>query len=71
MGIVEGLNILIGLTQLAASATQSASAISGIIQGAQAAGRTEFTPDEWNQIVAQDNASRDSLVVAINAALKR
>ena len=41
--------------------------ISGIIAKAQAAGRTELTPDEWLTIIKSDDAARQKLIEAIAA----
>ena len=47
-----------------------AAAISQIIAAAQAAGRTDLTPDEWNTILSADDRARTSLINAILAASK-
>jgi hypothetical protein len=47
-----------------------AAAISSIIATAQAAGRTDLTPDEWNTILSADDRARTSLINAILQASK-
>lgn len=39
--------------------------ISQLVKSAQAAGRTDFTPEEWAVITGEDDAARQRLVDAI------
>lgn len=71
MTIAEGIALLLQLTQTLTQATANIQTISGLIQNAQAAGRTTFTPEEWNQIQSIDTAARQSLIDAVTKALSK
>jgi hypothetical protein len=72
MGSVsEALALLLQVTNTALVAMSNAQQISTMIQKAQAAGRTNFTPEEWQTIQGIDNAARQQLVQAITAALQK
>lgn len=71
MTIAEALSLLLQLTQTLAQATANIQTISGMIQAAQSAGRTTFTPEEWQQIQGIDSAARQALLDQITAALKK
>lgn len=71
MTVAEAIALLLQLTQTLAQATANIQTISGLIQTAQAAGRTTFTPEEWSQIQGIDSAARQQLIDAITTALKK
>lgn len=68
MGTVEAVIMLANLTSAAITSLQNAQVISGLIQKANAEGRTTFTPDEWALITGADDAARKQLDEAIKAA---
>lgn len=71
MTIAEAIALLLQLTQTLAQATANVQTISGLIQTANAAGRTTFTPEEWAQIQNIDSGSRQQLLDAITKALSK
>lgn len=71
MTIAEAIALLVQLTQMLTTATANIQTISGLIQTAQAAGRTTFTPEEWAQVQGIDSAARQQLIDAITKALSK
>jgi len=53
---------------LAIALMARASQVSTMIREAQAAGRTELSADEWQQILAADDIARAELTAAIDRA---
>lgn len=71
MTIAEALALLLQLTQTLTQATANIQTISGIVQTATAAGRTNLTADELTQVQGIDTAARQQLLSAITAALAK
>lgn len=71
MTIAEVIGLLLQLTQTLTQATANIQTISGVIQSAQAAGRTTLTPEEMAQVQGIDSAARAALVDAITKALAK
>jgi len=71
MTIAELIGLLLQLTQTLTQATANIQTISGVIQTAQAAGRTTLTPEELAQVQAIDSNARQALLDAITKALAK
>ena len=68
MDVSSALATLVTVTSALGNLAVGAAQISAMIQKAQAEGRTEFTPEEWNVIQGADNAARSVLSDAIAKA---
>jgi peptidyl-tRNA hydrolase len=71
MTIAEALSLLVQLTTTLAQTTQNIQTVGAMIQSAQAAGRTTFTPEEWAQIQSIDSNARQALIDQITKALQK
>jgi len=69
--VAEALSLLLAATNAAATAIANAQQISAMIQAANAAGTTTFTPEQWAVIQKIDDDARASLVASITAALSK
>ena len=67
--VAEALSLLLAATNAAATAIANAQQISAMIQQANAAGTTTFTPEQWATIQKIDDDARAALVASITAAL--
>jgi hypothetical protein len=69
--VAEALSLLLAATNAAATAIANAQQISAMIQQANAAGTTTFTPEQWTTIQKIDDDARAALVASITAALAK
>lgn len=69
MTIAEAIAVLLQLTQTATNMMSQATAVSALIQQANAQGRTTFTDAEWATIKGADDQARAALVAALTKAL--
>lgn len=69
--VAEALSLLLAATNAAATAIANAQQISAMIQAANVAGTTTFTPEQWAVIQKIDDDARASLVASITAALSK
>ena len=69
MEVVAAVEVLSTILTTITNAVAQASQVSGIIQSAQAQGRTTLTEAEWSIVNAANATSREALVAAIQKAL--
>lgn len=71
MTLAEAIATLLQITQTATNMLGQATAISALIQKANAEGRSTFTADEWQVIKGADDTARAQLVAALQLALAK
>jgi hypothetical protein len=71
MTVAEAIALLLQLTTSLAQAAANIQTISTMVQQAQAAGQTSFTPEQWATIQQIDTNARQALIDQITKALQK
>ena len=66
--IAMAVRLITDLAGAAAELASRAQQIGGVVNEAQAAGQTEFTPAQWSRITGIDDAAREKLKASIERA---